>query len=210
MMAPISANTIELTMGGAEVDMEARQDQAGDEGTDHADDEIADQAEPSAVHDHAGQPSCDDADNEKDDQRFAMHGTSTPVITGSPAGGRSYRITSRRPSPDMPTADIDPRYGVQTAQNGERRLPNAGRRKKFNPRPIETPSPEAPARLPGRSSCGYAGGTRRMRRLPDILPATTQPKDETISMSRQTPIMLPSAGAVRGASPAGRSAHVDA
>src|SRR5512134_1140601 len=41
---------------------------AADEGTDHADDEIADDAEAAALHDLAGEPAGDQADDQKYDQ----------------------------------------------------------------------------------------------------------------------------------------------
>ena len=56
-----------------------RQQPAGDEGADDADDDIADQPEAAAFHDHAGQPAGDGADNQPNDKALYVHDL-TPQI----------------------------------------------------------------------------------------------------------------------------------
>src|SRR4051794_31655575 len=58
---------------GAEMDAEPRKDPAADESADDPDQEIADDAEPGALHDLACQPSGNEADQQDDQEAFTGH-----------------------------------------------------------------------------------------------------------------------------------------
>src|SRR6185437_16327661 len=69
-------------------EMEVTEQPPADEGADHADDNVADQAKPVAFHDDTAEPAGDRADQQEDEYGFGMH---VRLLGVTPCGGRRHR-----------------------------------------------------------------------------------------------------------------------